>query len=176
MEKIEVICNTSPIIGLVSINHLNLLCELFKTVYVPQAVYEELCAKSETHQSDIEQIKAYFEEGKYKLYNVNNQNMVKAMYGRLHYGELEVIVGAKEKGIKVAIMDDLAARKMANELLIDTIGLVGILCLAKQERLIDSVKNEMDILRENGYYIDNGIYKKVLEKVKEDDNSEVDYN
>jgi predicted nucleic acid-binding protein len=94
--------------------------------------------------------------------------MVKSMYGRLHYGELEVIVGAKEKGIKVAIIDDLAARKMANELLIDTIGLIGILCLAKQEKLIDSVKKEMDALRENGYYIDNEIYKKVLERVNED--------
>lgn len=95
--------------------------------------------------------------------------MVKAMYGRLHYGELEVIVGAKEKGIKVAIMDDLAARKMANELLVDTIGLIGILCFAKQEGLIASVKKEMDTLRKNGYYIDDKIYRRILEKVKEYD-------
>jgi predicted nucleic acid-binding protein len=167
MEKVDVICNTSPIIGLISINRMNLLFELFKTVFIPQKVYDELCAKSVTHNSDIEQIKDYVKNDKLRLYTVENQNMVNAMYGRLHYGELEVIVGAKEKGIKIAIMDDLAARKMANGLLVDTIGLIGILCLAKQENLIESVKKEMDKLRENGYYIDDILYKNVLKRVNE---------
>ena len=167
MEKIEVICNTSPIIGLISINRLNLLCELFGTIFIPQAVYNELCANSATHQSDIEQIKNYIENGKLRLCRVENQEMVNAMYGRLHYGELEVIVGAKEKGIKTAIIDDLAARKMANDLLIDTIGLVGILYLAKQEGLVDSIKKEIDRLLENGYYIADGLYRNILERAEE---------
>ena len=41
------------------------------------------------------------------------------LYGRLHFGELEVIVGAKELGIDFAIIDEHAARKMASEFLID---------------------------------------------------------
>ena len=167
MEKIEVICNTSPLIGLLTIDRLYLLCEIFKCVFIPQAVYEELCAKTITHQDDIEKIKGYVREGKLTLCQVENQKMVKAMYGRLHYGELEVIVGAKEKGIPLAIIDDLAARKMANDLLIDTIGVIGLLCLAKNEGLIDSVKKDLDKLRDNGYYISDGLYCEALRKAKE---------
>lgn len=40
-----------------------------------------------------------------------NADTVKALYGRLHFGELEVIVGAKELGIDFAIIDEHAARK-----------------------------------------------------------------
>mgnify|MGYP004729017051 FL=1 len=41
--------------------------------------------------------------------------MVKDLYGKLHYGELEVIVGAKELDILLAIIDERAARRMASE-------------------------------------------------------------
>lgn len=167
MNKIDVICNTSPVIGLVSIGRLDLPCKLFQNVYIPQAVYDELIVKSKTHEADIILIRSYIESGKFKLCQVQNQDMVNAMYGRLHYGELEVIVGAKEKGIQTAIIDDLAARKMANELLIDTIGLVGILCLAKKEGLIGNVKKEIDKLRDSGYYISDKLYRDILQKVKE---------
>jgi predicted nucleic acid-binding protein len=167
MKRTEVICNTGPIIGLMSISRLDLLCELFQKVFIPQAVYDELCAKSITHQTDIRQIKEYVGSGKLKLYKVENQKMVKAMYGRLHFGELEVLVGAKEKNIEIAIIDDLSARKMANELLIDTIGIIGILYLAKREGLIDNIKKELDKLRESGYYISDKLYRSVLERMKE---------
>ena len=35
MDKIKVICNTSPIIGLMSINRLSLLWQLFDVVFIP---------------------------------------------------------------------------------------------------------------------------------------------
>ena len=53
----------------------------------------------------------------------------------MHFGELEVIVGAKELGIDFAIIDEHAARKMASEFLIDTIGVLGILELGKNKRV-----------------------------------------
>ncbi len=37
-----VVSNTSPIINLAQIEHLDLLHELFGTVLIPQAVYEEI--------------------------------------------------------------------------------------------------------------------------------------
>ena len=78
------------------------------------------------------------------IYKVKNADTVKALYGRLHFGELEVIGGAKEIGIDFAILDEHAARKMASECLIDTIGVLGILSLAKTKGLIKLVKPEMD--------------------------------
>jgi predicted nucleic acid-binding protein len=40
----KVICNASPIIGLIGINQLNLLWELFDEVLIPKAVYNEIIA------------------------------------------------------------------------------------------------------------------------------------
>lgn len=90
--------------------------------------------------------------------------MIKALYGKLHYGELEVIVGAKEFDISLAIIDERAARRMASEFLVDTIGILGILSLAKQKGIIRCIKPDLDRLRENGYRIAESLYQQILIK------------
>ena len=42
MKKIDIICNTSPIIGLISIDRLYLLWDLFGSIIIPEAVFNEL--------------------------------------------------------------------------------------------------------------------------------------
>ena len=46
MKKIDIICNTSPIIGLISIDRLYLLWDLFGIIIIPEAVFNELFADS----------------------------------------------------------------------------------------------------------------------------------
>ena len=167
MNKIRVMCNTSPIIGLMTIGRLSLLWELFETVYIPEAVYDELCADSITHKDDISVIKKCIADGKLILCKVENRKMVESLYGRLHFGELEVIIGAKEKDIKLAVIDDLAARKMANDVLLDTVGILGILLLAKSSGLIKTIKEEVDKLRESGYRISDRLYYDTLKRAGE---------
>lgn len=162
MSKLRVMCNTSPIIGLVSINRLSLLWELFDEIILPEAVYNELCADSIHHQAEVEQIRKCILEGKLQVYQVKNADLVKSLYGKLHFGELEVIVGAKELGLPLAIIDERAARKMASEFLIDTIGILGILTLAKKKGVIDSIKPDIDNLRKTGYRIADSLYQQVL--------------
>lgn len=164
MSKVRVVCNTSPIIGLVSINRLSLLWQLFDEVILPEAVYNELCADSVHHQAEIEEIRDCVSSGRIKIYQVKNADMVKALYGKLHYGELEVIVGAKELDISLAIIDERAARRMASEFLVDTIGILGILSLAKQRGIINCIKPDLDCLRENGYRIAESLYRQILVK------------
>lgn len=162
MSKKRVICNTSPIIGLMSIHRLPLLWQLFDEIFIPQAVQRELCANSSRHSQEVEKIKRYISEGKFIVYRVQNEEIVKRLYGKLHYGELEVIVGAKECDLPLAIIDERAARKMASDFLIDTIGILGILTLAKKQKLIQQVKPEVDLLRKNGYRISEALYTKIL--------------
>lgn len=167
MKKIDIICNTSPIIGLISIDRLYLLWDLFGSIIIPEAVFNELCADSVNHQDEIKRIKECVNSGKIIIYKVKNADTVKALYGRLHFGELEVIVGAKELGIDFAIIDEHAARKMASEFLIDTIGVLGILSLAKTKGLINLVKPEMDKLISKGYRISDKLYNQILARNNE---------
>ena len=162
MNKIKVICNTSPIIGLMSINRLYLLWQLFDEIYIPQAVQKELCANSIEHPQEVEEVESYILEGKFTVYQVQNEEIVRKLYGKLHYGELEVIIGAKECNFPLALIDERAARKMASIFLVDTIGILGVLELTKKQGYIDSVKNDIDMLRSNGYRISDALYTQIL--------------
>lgn len=167
MIRQKIICNTSPIIGLMSIRKVFLLWELFDEIILPEAVYKELCAGSSMHQKEIDEIKNLVAEGRFKIYKVKNAEIVKSMYGKLHFGELEVIVAAKELGLRTAVIDEKAARKMAAEFLIDTIGILGLLLLAKQKGLVNCIKPDIDMLRMSGYRISDKLYDQILYKANE---------
>lgn len=167
MNNIRVICNTSPVIGLMSIHRLELLWQLFDEVFLPQAVYDELCADSLRHASEAEKVKNAVEAGKFKIYHVQNSAAVRNLYGKLHLGELEVIIGAKEAGIPIAVIDERAARKMAAVFLVDTIGILGILRMSKNSGYIERIKPELDALRRNGYRISEQLYQQILSQAGE---------
>ncbi len=107
-------------------------------------------------------IQKYIEAGNLVIYKIGNATAVKSLYGKLYFGELEVIIGAKECGISLALIDERAARKMAAEFLIDTIGILGILSLAKKQGIVTAIKPDIDKLRENGYRISDSLYQQIL--------------
>jgi predicted nucleic acid-binding protein len=167
MPMLRVICNTSPIIGLISIGRLDLLWNLFDEVIIPKAVYDELSVESMRFYAQVEEIEEAVSKGLIIVYTVINEDSVKTMYGRLHFGELEVIVGAKELGIEVAVIDERAARKMASQFLIKTIGILGILLMAKRKGLLNTIREDIDALRDNGYRISESLCKEILHEAGE---------
>ncbi|MFD2446542.1 DUF3368 domain-containing protein [Bacillus sp. CGMCC 1.16607] len=84
------------------------------------------------------------------------------MYGKLHNGELETIVGGKELDTKFVLIDERAARNMAKNFFLTPIGTIGILRLAKSNGVIDHIKPYMDILIANDYRIGKPLYEQVL--------------
>lgn len=162
----SVIINSTPIIGLSIIGKIHLVNELFEKVYVPHAVYQEITANSKREFGKNELDEAV-ESGKFQLYNVKNNEMVKNMYGKLHEGELEVIVGAKELGLRYVIMDERAARNLAQTFLLRPIGTLGILMLAKQQSKIIEIKPYLDTLLEYDFFISKKLYQQTLSLVGE---------
>ncbi|WP_204377954.1 DUF3368 domain-containing protein [Clostridium ljungdahlii] len=91
------------------------------------------------------------------------------LYGRLHRGELEVMAAAKELKIKRVIIDDRSARHFAETMLLRSIGLMGILLLAKEYKKIESVKKYLDILIEKGFRMSVKLYNQILKSAGEID-------
>lgn len=60
--------------------------------------------------------------------------------GRLHRGEMEVIIGAVEQGDSTVILDDRQARMLAQTVELDCNGTIGILLTAKARDPIPEVK------------------------------------
>lgn len=164
---IKAISNTSPIIGLSIIGKLGLLWELFD-IYVPQEVYNEVVIGSSYNAIGKQQLRNAVAEGYIKIYKVKDQDFVAKAYGRLHKGELEVIVGGKELGVNVVIIDEISARNFAEAVMLRPLGILGILKLAKDKGKIQEIKPLIDILVSKKFRISNKLVNQILIEVGEE--------
>lgn len=96
-----------------------------------------------------------------KIFAVEDQEFINKIYGHLHKGELEVIIGAKEQNIEVVIIGEKSARKFAKDLGLKPIGILGILKLAKLEGKIYKLKPFLDMLIERKFRISDSLYVKL---------------
>ncbi|MCO5385931.1 DUF3368 domain-containing protein [Desulfosporosinus sp.] len=166
-RKLElVICNSSPVIGLASLGLVHLLWELFEQVLVTQAVYNEVVQQG-LNRPGKEELETAVKQGNIRIYTVKEELLINRYIGKLHRGELEVIVAAKELNAKYILIDDKAARVLAEAMLLEPTGLIGFLILAKFSDKIESLKVCLDKLIENNYRVSKKIYQDVLIAVNE---------
>lgn len=164
--RVSVVTNSTPIIGLASLDQLDLLSKLFEKVYVTRQVYNEVTEDTGSWIG-TDELKKQIHEGFIILYDILDNKFVELMFGRLHRGELSVMVAAKELGINYVLMDDASARKTAESFSLLPIGTVGILKLAKMKGLIPEVKPLLDKLIDNNFRISLKLYNEILKDVNE---------
>lgn len=163
----KIIMNATPIISLSIIGRLSLITDLFDEIYIPKAVYREIVNSESNQDYGKNELRQAIEVGDFKLIQVENQQLVHTLYGKLHDGELEVIVAAKELGIQNVLLDERAARSLAKNFLLRPIGTVGILLLAKKRGKIDSIQPFLDQLIAKGIYLSKKLYQEVLLEAEE---------
>jgi predicted nucleic acid-binding protein len=64
-------------------------------------------------------------------------------------------------------LDERLGTKVANELGLQTIGLLGVIVKAKNESYIERVKPLMDQLRAKGFWVSDKLVEIILERVGE---------
>ncbi len=89
----RVICNSSPLIAFDCINRVNILQQLFDTIIIPEAVYEEVYSKAD---------KNIFSPDFIRVEKIKDNNTVKLLELQLDRGESEVITLAMEKEIHIS--------------------------------------------------------------------------
>lgn len=164
---ISAIINASPIIALSILNSLNLLWEVFDKVYIPQTVIDEVLSPLSESAIGKKELKSALESENLIPYIVKDSDLVTKLYGKLHRGELEVIVGAKELGVDFAVIDEISARKLANIMSVDTIGSIGVLKIAKEKQLLKELKPLLLKLVHNKFRISKELITKILQDVGE---------
>ncbi|GEN35955.1 DUF3368 domain-containing protein [Aneurinibacillus danicus] len=163
----RIISNTSPLIALSKIHQLHLLWELYDQVFISEAVYQEIMASADEQSSGKAEVDQAVQDKNINIYKVQDQLLVNSLYGKLHKGELETIVGGRELNADFVLIDEKAARQTAKNFFLTIIGSIGILRIAKREGKIEYVKPYMDFLIAEGYRISQPIYHMVLEAEKE---------
>ncbi|BAZ83090.1 DUF3368 domain-containing protein [Sphaerospermopsis kisseleviana CS-549] len=127
-----VVADTSPICYLIIIEQIDLLPQLFGKVMIPKAVYQELQATGtpEKVQKWITNIPEWLEVA---AVNIPDDNMLV----NLHQREKEAILLAERIQANLIIIDEKAARQIAQSRGLKITGLLGILNLAANQNLID---------------------------------------
>jgi len=159
LKTIIVVSDTTAITHLARIGALNIIHQLYMTIYIPEAVYSEL-TNNGSNIPGAQEAKTY---PWIKTKKVRNKDRVNTHAKLLDPGESEAIALAEELNADLLIMDEKIGRKYAKSLGIDITGMIGILLLAKERKLIISVKPFLDRLMATRFKLGMRLYNQALE-------------
>lgn len=153
MQIEKVVVNASPLILLFKSGLDDLLPQLFSTIIVPEAVWDEVSRGGDTAAQKLLDNEATW------ITRITIQIPPEILVWNLGDGESEVLSLAFGNKDFRAVIDDKAARNCAKTIGIVTLGTGGILVLAKRRGLIDSVGEALDKLQAVGLYVSDEIIK-----------------
>lgn len=159
-----VVSDTSPIRGLIAIGKSELLEQLFKKVIIPQAVANELL-RIKVLETEIN---LFLKQSWIEVKQVRHIEEYTHIRKHLDEGETEAIILAQQLNAELLLMDESKGRKLAKELHIKSLGLIGVLLKAKKNSLITEVKPLLDeLMNKHGFWIQKDLYLHILESIQE---------
>ena len=151
-----IIADSSALVALATCQGLNILLELFGDVKVPQAVFDEVALPEKPLASSL----GIFLAG--RVEKVDASHWVLAA-GDLGKGEIEAMALYKQLSADFLLIDDRRARLIAEHNQIHCVGALGVLLQAKQNGVINSVTDFVELLRASPIYYGDALLNKVLE-------------
>ncbi len=136
-------------------------------MYIPEAVYHEVASSESRNQHGRNECLLAVQQNKLSIYQVKNQALVDQLHGKMHKGELEVIVAARELSVEFVLIDEKTARQFAEMNLLTPIGTIGILVVAKQRKIINQVNEHLDALISKGFRMKKEMYLDILRELDE---------
>ncbi len=136
-------------------------------VYVTKEVYNEILAGKEDNAIGKEELIDAVENGKIRIYEVKDKDLVNKLYGHLHRGEIETVIAAREMDITYVIIDERSARSFAKTFFLKPIGILGVLQRAKELNKVDRLKPLLDELIANNFRLSKKLYTELLKSVDE---------
>lgn len=162
-----VVSDTTPLISLMNIGHLDLLEKYFGEVHIPKAVFHELTSNSR-FTDEAKQIENC---GFIRVVEVQNQKSVEILRRAtgLDIGESEAIVLTDDIGAELLLMDEAKGRDVAEQMGIRIMGTIGLLFASYQNGNIgsDEIRNCIEILRDSGRHIGEKYLQILLERIKD---------
>lgn len=163
-----IVSNTSPISNLAAVGQLNLLQQLYRTILIPVAVYQELMDER-AGETVIAAVRA---ATWIEVQSVKNQELVNQLRNRVNIGEAEAIALAIEVNATRLLIDERLGRQAASDLGLRIIGVLGILLLAKRQELITSVKPIInDLVIQASFRISGQLLADILKTANEIEDS-----
>lgn len=165
MPAPPVILNNTPLVALWSLEQLTLLRDLYERVLIPSSVEGEFLAVDSAARQRALDDAPWIEVASLAI------PRHALAYTGLDRGEAEVLALAVEREARLVIMDERKGRKYARHLGLPLTGTLGVLLLAKEEKLIAAIGPLIERLQTSGLYLAPELVEKVLILARERDAS-----
>lgn len=161
-----VIADTTPIITLLKINHLEILHKLYGTIHIPNAVYNELTENAD-FPNEAEIIKKCDFIEVHKNISSDRVDLLRRATG-LDLGESEAIILADSEETKTLLMDERHGRSVAKQMGIHVTGVIGVLMAAYKKEYLsaDEIKQSVEIMKLSNRFISKSLYELLLSEIK----------
>jgi predicted nucleic acid-binding protein len=161
-----VVSNSSPLVYLAALGDFMLLRNLFGTIAIPRAVFQEVVvggAGLPVAHSVQGAICSWLSVK--EITNTSEADRLRQT--GLHDGESEAIVLAAELTSEALLMDDSDGIRCAATAGANVIRTPGVYRLAKERRFVDAVRPKLDDLRKAGFWLRDEHYRMILQSVGE---------
>ena len=150
-----VISDSSTLIILSDLQKLHYLENLFEKVYIPQAVYEEISHKKEFV------LPAFLE-----VIQVEQNEQLLELMMLLDAGESQAIALAIKKSLPL-IIDEKKGRKIALNLDLEILGLLGVLYLNMKKKHVTKDEVELFLIqaKKEGFRISHKLIAQMFQKI-----------
>jgi predicted nucleic acid-binding protein len=158
------IADTSPLLFLAKLNHLDLLRQAAEEVVIPPAVLREVEHYPDEACQRIQDACLSW----LKTKPVSDLALVKVLLADLDEGEAEVLALAHEARADRVLLDDLDGRRLARRIGLVPVGTLGLLLAARLRGEIPSLREEIEKLQESGFRAHPGLVEAVLREAGEE--------
>jgi len=157
MPDRPVVLNNTPLVAFWALGRLDLLRDLFQEILIPEAVQEEFLATDGNSRR-----RALADAPWVRIAGVSSPRRALAYVG-LDRGEAEVLALAEEQDARLVVMDERKGRRYAERMGLPLTGTLGVLLLAKEAGLIESVSVCVSRLQEAGLFLSRELVQRTLE-------------
>jgi hypothetical protein len=154
-----VVSDTSPLTNLAAIGQFTLLRQLYGSLHIAEAVWNELNAAGQHWPGRNEVAAATW----IQRHVPKNRSLIAALRQDLDQGEAESIALALERKADLILMDERDGRHKAMRLGLRPVGVVGVLLMAKARGEVAEIGPLLDALRQQaGFYLGESLYREAL--------------
>ncbi|MFT5390072.1 MAG: putative nucleic acid-binding protein [Gammaproteobacteria bacterium] len=146
-----VVSDTTTLITLARIGHLDLLRELYEAVVIPRAVHQELALDSK--RAGVDSLEQALQEGWLVVHEVFSARSEAQLLMTLGSGEAQAIALAEQLDARTLLLDDELAREVAATRELPLVRTLEIFVYAKARGLLAEVRSTLLQCERTGYRI-----------------------
>lgn len=164
----EAVADSTVLIYLAKLDHLEALTESYSTILIPEAVYREVVEKGkDLGENDAFKVEKQIDKGLIQVKTAKIQQAVEKF--EMEKGEKEVLSLAKQEKISQVLIDESSVREIAKTLDLNPRGTLYFLLKTVKdgEKDLEDFLELLEKLSESGFHMNEKVYMKAVKEAQQ---------